>query len=105
VGARNILDLDIPATRALADGLGTAGEQVRVIGRGGALAEGMAEGFPGAEAPDACRSASRRADRAMGAVATAMMEMGGTVVGAIATYQQRDQFNAAGINAGTEGVR
>ncbi|MEV6323943.1 hypothetical protein [Nocardia sp. NPDC051787] len=105
MGAQDILYLDIPATRALADGLGTAGEQVRVVGRGGALADGMVDGFPGANAPNAYHAASRRADQAMGAVATAMMEMGGTVVGAIVTYQQRDQSTATGIGAATEGVR
>ncbi|WP_280240702.1 hypothetical protein [Nocardia abscessus] len=103
--AQNILYLDIAATRALADGLGTAGEQIRVIARGGALADGMAEGFPGAASPNAYHDASRRADQAMGAVATAMMEMSGTVVGAVVTYQQRDRSTAAGITTATEGAR
>ncbi|QIS08807.1 hypothetical protein [Nocardia arthritidis] len=103
--SQDILYLDPAATRALADGLGTAGEEIRVIGKGGAIVDGVEEGLPGANVPTTLHTVSRRADSAMGAVATALMEMGGTAVAAIITYKQQQERVAAGFKAATEGIR
>ena len=91
------LFVDIPACRVLAERLGTAGLDIRTLGRGGAVADGVAEGFPGARIPTVCHAATRSADRALGAVATALLELGGTVVGAVSTFEDRERTQARGI--------
>ncbi|MEV0292469.1 hypothetical protein [Nocardia sp. NPDC050710] len=105
MGDYDDIELDPAAVRSLADGLGTIGREIQVIGRGGALAEGMVDGFPGAGVSAACRTAARSADKAMGAAGTALMEMGGSAVAAIIAFQQRDTANARDIAAAGEGDR
>jgi len=105
LGADEIFELDPAAVRALADGLGTAGQEIQVVGRGGALADGVLEGFPGADAPSACKAAERAADLAMGAVGTALMELGGAAVAAIIAFTKQDGSTAHGIAMAEEGVR
>ncbi|MBF6172694.1 hypothetical protein [Nocardia blacklockiae] len=95
--APEYLYVDIPACRALADGLGTAGEEIRVLGRGGAIADGVTDGLPGARLPDVCRAAARSADHALSAVATALLELGGTVVGAVATVAAQERTNSRDV--------
>lgn len=105
VGAYDDLELDPAAVRALADGLGTSGQEIGVIGRGGAVADGVLDGFPGADVGSACRNGARSADKAMGAVGTALMEMGGSAVAAIVAFQQRDSANAQAVTNAEEGIR
>ncbi|RDI68021.1 hypothetical protein [Nocardia pseudobrasiliensis] len=101
-GPGEILYVDKSACRALADGLGTAGQQLRILGRGGAISDSLGGGLAGAKTPDACHVAARAADLAMGAVGTALLEMGGVVVGAIAGFQERDIAGALGIDSGAQ---
>ncbi|MFC6010202.1 hypothetical protein [Nocardia lasii] len=105
MGAYDDLELDPDAARVLADGLGTAGQQTQVIGRGGALPDGLLEAFPGGEIADACKNAARAADKSMQAAGTAMTEMGGLTVAAIIAFKQRDQANAAAIAQAEGGVK
>ncbi|WP_433625766.1 hypothetical protein [Nocardia sp. CA-120079] len=105
MGADETFELDPTAVRALADGLGTAGQEIQVIGRGGALADGVLEGFPGADTPSACKTAERSADQALAAVGTALMELGGSAVAAIIALKQQDGSTAHGIAMAEEGVR
>ncbi|MEV0246308.1 hypothetical protein AB0H76_06965 [Nocardia sp. NPDC050712] len=99
------LVLDKDAARTLADGLGTAGQEIQTVGNGGALADGLLEGLPGADTPTACQVAAKSADKAVGAVATALMEMGGTAVAAIIAMKQKDEANAKAVEAAGEGIR
>lgn len=96
-GPGEILFVDKPACRALADGLGRAGQDLQVLGKGGATVDSLTNGLPGAQTPDAYHTATRAADKAMGAVGTALLEMGGTVVGAVISFQDQDTANAQGI--------
>lgn len=105
MGAEDNFHFDKPAVRTLADGLGTAGQEIGIIGRGGAVADGMADAFAGAGTPGAYQSVARLADKAMGAVGTALMEMGGTAVAAIIAHQQLDDRRARGTDAAAEGIR
>ncbi|WP_156371127.1 type VII secretion target [Nocardia arizonensis] len=91
------LVLQPDSVRALADGLGTSGQEMTVIGRGGAVADGVADGFPGADVGGACKNAARSADRAMGSAGTALMELGGSAVAAIIAFQQRDSASGQAI--------
>ncbi|MFD4461569.1 hypothetical protein [Nocardia sp. NPDC058480] len=90
-------DLDPDAVRALAAGMGTAGQEVQVIGKGGALADGVYECMPNGDTPPAYQVASRRADKAMGAVGTALAELSGKTVAAVITFQQQDQAFAGAL--------
>ncbi|RJO76775.1 hypothetical protein D5S18_11010 [Nocardia panacis] len=103
--SHDIFFLDPVAVRAMADGMGTAGAEIRVIGRGGAIADGVADGLPGATMPTTLHTVARRADAAMGAVASALLEMGGIAVGALITYEQQQEQVAAKINDAAETVR
>ncbi|WP_068016560.1 hypothetical protein [Nocardia mexicana] len=89
----------------MADGLGTTGQELQVLGKGGAVVDSLTGGLQGAQTPDAYHTASRAADNAMGAVGTAMMEMGGTLVGAIASFGDQEAASAQGIAATGEPVR
>ncbi|GEM33195.1 hypothetical protein NN3_42020 [Nocardia neocaledoniensis NBRC 108232] len=90
-------DLDPDAVRALAAGMGTAGQAVQVIGKGGALADGVFECMPNGDAPQAYQLAARRADKAMGAVGTALTELSGQTVGAVITFEQQDEAFAGAL--------
>src|SRR2546423_1907789 len=70
-----------------------------VLGRGGAIVDGLTGGRAGAAAPDACHSPARAAARAMGAVGTVLMEMGGVMVGAVGGYRDGDAAAAAGVTS------
>ncbi|WP_067544118.1 hypothetical protein [Nocardia crassostreae] len=105
MGGEDNSHFDKAAVRALADGLGTAGQEIAIIGRGGALADGMADALAGAGTPGAYQAVARRADKAMDAVGTSLLEMGGLAVAAIVTHQQLDDERARGIDTATEGVR
>ena len=91
--------VDQPACRTLADGLGTTGQELQTQGHGGAVVDGLSTGLAGAKAPAAYHTAARAADKAMGAVGTALTEMGGTVTGAVASFSAQDSANAKGIAA------
>ncbi|MET7772975.1 hypothetical protein [Nocardia sp. NPDC005366] len=69
-----------------------------VIGRGGAVADGISDGFPGADVGGACRYGARSADKAMGSAGTALMELGGSAVAAIIAFQQRDSASGQAIS-------
>ncbi|GAB2699656.1 hypothetical protein [Nocardia thraciensis] len=101
----DIVWVDKPACRALADGLGTAGQELRTLGGGGAIANSLTGGLAGAKTPDAYHAASRSADRAMGAVGTALLEMSGTIVGAVASFDAHEAASVAGIAATGQGAR
>ncbi|MGW4636113.1 hypothetical protein [Nocardia sp. NPDC004415] len=90
-------DLDPDAVRALAAGMGTAGQEVQVIGKGGALADGVYECMPNGDTPQAYQLAARRADKAMAAVGTALAELSGKTVAAVITFQQQDQARAGAL--------
>jgi hypothetical protein len=76
-----------------------------VLGKGGAIVDSLMNGLAGAKAPDAYHTAARSADQAMDAVGTALLELGGVIVGAVASFQGQDAANAQGINAATGGGR
>ncbi len=99
-GPGEILYVDKSACRALAGELGAAGQRLQLLGRGGAISDSLSDGLAGAKTPDACHVAARAADRALGAVGTALLEMGGVVVGAIAGFQDRDIAGATDIESG-----
>ncbi|MGW6697263.1 hypothetical protein [Nocardia sp. NPDC055049] len=105
VGAYDDLDLDPAAARVLADGLGTAGQDSQVIGKGGALPDGVLDAFPGGEIAEACKNAARAADKSMQSAGTALAELGGLTVAAIVAFQQRDQANADGITKVGGGIK
>lgn len=105
MGADDNFNFDKAAVRTLADSLGTAGQEIGVIGRGGAVAEGMADAFAGAGTPAAYHAAARQADKAMGAVGTALTEMGGTAVAAIVAHEQLEDKRARETNSATERIR
>ncbi|GAB0104140.1 hypothetical protein JMUB6875_31140 [Nocardia sp. JMUB6875] len=105
MGAEDNFTFDRAAVRALADGLGTAGQEIGIIGRGGAVVDGLLDALPGADTPNAYHSVSRRADKAMGAVGTALAEMGGKAVAAIIAHKQLDAERARGIDAASDSVR
>ncbi|WP_336086317.1 hypothetical protein [Nocardia sp. SSK8] len=94
-------DLDPDAVRALAAGMGTAGQEVQVIGKGGALADGVFECMPNGDAPRAYQLAARRADKAMGAVGTALAELSGKTIAAALTFQQQDDGLAGALSGVT----
>ncbi|WP_194819802.1 hypothetical protein [Nocardia sp. XZ_19_385] len=105
MGDYDDLVLDKDAARTLADGLGTAGQEIQTVGKGGALADGVLDGLPGADAPAACQLAVKSADKAMGAVGTALLEMGGTAVAAIIAMKAKDEANAKAVAAAGEGIK
>ncbi|MFD3508277.1 hypothetical protein [Nocardia sp. NPDC058666] len=95
-------DLDPDAVRALAAGIGTAGQEIQVIGKGGALADGVFECMPNAHTPQAYQAAARLADKAMSAVGTALAELSGKTVAAVVTFQQQDEAFAGALRGAGE---
>ncbi|MBF6062825.1 hypothetical protein IU500_13410 [Nocardia terpenica] len=81
------------------------GQEFQVLGKGGAIVDSLANGLAGAKTPDAYHTATRAADKAMGAVGTALLEMGGTVVGAVSSFQDQDTASAQGIASAAGGGR
>ncbi|MFF2083617.1 hypothetical protein ACFVVM_07560 [Nocardia sp. NPDC058176] len=94
-----VFDLDPDAVRALAAGMGTAGQDIQLIGKGGALADGVFECMPNGDTPKAYQVAARAADKAMGAVGTALTELSGKTVAAVITFGQQDERRAAELQA------
>ncbi|MCX4093969.1 hypothetical protein [Nocardia sp. alder85J] len=89
--------MDKSACRRLADGLGTAGQDLQTLGRGGAIADTLTTGLPGTKTPAAYHLAAREADRSLTAVGTALLELGGAVVSAIVAVTEQDSATAAHI--------
>lgn len=105
MGTYDDLDLDPGAARQLADGLGTAGQETQLIGRGGALPDGTLDAFPGGDIAEACKDAARAADKSMQAAGTALAELGGLTVAAIIAFQQQDHTNAGGLTELGGGIK
>ncbi|MEU4600833.1 hypothetical protein [Nocardia sp. NPDC023988] len=105
MGAYDDLDLDPAAARALADGLGTAGQETRLIGKGGALPDGLLAAFAGGDIAGACQDAARAADKSMQSAGTALAELGGATVAAIIAFKQQDQANAGGFTGLEGGIK
>ncbi|MFI5783160.1 hypothetical protein [Nocardia sp. NPDC051570] len=104
-GPGDVLFVDKPACRALADGLGTAGQELQVLGKGGAVVGSLDNGLTGAKTPDAYHVATRTADKAMSTVGTALLELGGVIVGAVSSFHDQDTANAGGITGSGGGGR
>jgi hypothetical protein len=99
------LRMNLQACRALADDLGTAGQALHTLGRGGAIADALNTGLPGATTPDAYHTAARSTDRALTAVGTALLELGGAVVAAIITATDRDTTTVRQITDAARNIR
>ncbi|MEV0683902.1 hypothetical protein AB0I35_08560 [Nocardia sp. NPDC050378] len=95
-------DLDPDAVRVLAAEMGTAGQAIQLIAKGGALADGVYECMPNGDTPPAYQVAARRVDKAMSAVGTALAELSGKTIAAVITFQQQDEAFAGALQGAGE---